>query len=222
MPDDDPPHRSADAPVALDVPPRRSALVLALSVAVLGLLAVAVSDQRVLVGETGLVEAVNAVPTGVGWPFRVVMQLGTLWVALVAVAAVAWRTWRSQGPWPTAALALSVAVAYRLDNIIKAVIERPRPSAVVDGLDVREHIGGPAFPSGHTTMACAVAAALHPVLPTRWRVVVWSLAAIVALTRMHVGVHWPLDLLGGAALGTAIAAAAWLCVGPALGRPARK
>jgi undecaprenyl-diphosphatase len=212
MTDDAAPHRTAHSRQALDAPPRRSAVVLALATAVLGLRAVGVSDQRVLVGETGLVEAVNAVPTWVGWPFRVVMQLGTLWAALVAVAALAWRTWRSHGPAPTIALALSVAVAYRLDNVIKAVIERPRPSAVVVGLDVREHIGGPAFPSGHTTMACAVAAALHPVLPTRWRVVVWSLAAVVAVTRLHVGVHWPLDLLGGVALGTAIAAASWLLV----------
>lgn len=195
---------------------------LMLSLAILGLLAAAVSDQRILFGETGLVESTSAVPTWLGWPFRIVMQLGTLWVALVAVAAVAWRTWRSHGPAPTIALALSVAVAYRLDNVIKAVIDRPRPSAVIEGLDVREHIGGPAFPSGHTTMACAVAAAVHPILPRRWQVLVWSLAAVVAVTRMHVGVHWPLDLLGGAALGTAIAAAAWLLVGPTLGRPARK
>ncbi len=217
MPDD-----LAPGPGSVDLEPRRCAVLLTLSLAALGLLALTVSDQRVLVGETGVVEAVNAVPTWLGWPFRVVMQLGTLWVALVAVAAVAWRTWRSRGPAPTIAQALSVAVAYRLDNVIKAVIDRPRPSAVIDGLDVREHIGGPAFPSGHTTMACAVAAAVHPILPPRWQVVVWSLAAVVAVTRMHVGVHWPLDLLGGAALGTAIAAAAWLIVGPTLGRPARK
>ncbi len=194
---------------------------LVVALAALGLLAAAASDQRVLGGETAVVEAFNAVPTWLGWPFRVVMQLGTLWVALVAVAGVAWRTWRSSGPTPTVAIAVSVAVAYRLDNVLKAVIDRPRPSAVIEGLDVREHIGGFAFPSGHTTMACAVAGALHPVLPHRGRVVVWSLAGVVALTRMHVGVHWPLDLLGGAALGIAIAAAAWLVASATVGPPAR-
>lgn len=183
-----------------------------MSLVVLGASTAAVWGPRYLVGEVAVVEAFNAAPTWIGWPFRIVMQAGTLWVGLVAVALTAWRT--AARSWaPTTAVALSVAVAYRLDNVLKAVVERPRPSAVVAGLDVREHIGGFGFPSGHTTMACAIAGALHPIVPTRGRPLLWALAALTALTRMHVGVHWPMDLVGGAALGMAIASAAWLIVG---------
>jgi undecaprenyl-diphosphatase len=139
------------------------------------------------------------------------MQLGTLVVALVVVAVVAWLT-RARGPAPGAAALVAVAIAFRLDNIIKDVVDRPRPPAILDGLYVRETISGFGFPSGHTTMAFALAASLHPSLPRHQRWVLWVLAAVVGVARMHVGVHWPADVVGGAALGTAIGSAAWLAV----------
>ena len=179
--------------------------------AVLLALSVAVSDQTFLTGEAAVVEALNDVPTPVGWPFRIVMQLGTLWVALVVVAAVAWCT-RRQGWRPAGAVLAAVLIAFRLDNLIKEVIDRPRPSAVLVGLHVREHIGGFGFPSGHTTMAAALAASLHPLVAPRWRWLPWALAVVVGLARMHVGVHWPADIAGGFALGTAVGTAAWLAL----------
>ena len=184
------------------------------ALAVLVVTAIAASDQRVLPGEVAVLEAANDIPTALGWPLRVVMQLGTLWAALVVVAAVAIRTLK-QGLVPAVATFVAVLLAFRLDNLLKDVIDRPRPEQLVDGVRVREEIGGFGFPSGHTTMACALAAALHPLLPPFWRRVAWAGAAIVAIARMHVGVHLPLDLVGGAALGTAIGAAAWLAVGRA-------
>jgi undecaprenyl-diphosphatase len=184
---------------------------LAASIVVLVGLAVAVSDQTYLTGEIGLLEAANAIPTWAGWPLRIVMQLGTLLVALVVVVLVAWRTW-ARGPAPSVAVLVAVVIAFRLDNVIKDVIDRPRPPGLVDGLHVRESISGFGFPSGHTTMAFALAASLHPSVPRRQRWVLWLLGTVVGAARMHVGVHWPADVAGGAALGTAIGSAAWLAV----------
>lgn len=193
---------------------------LAGAVALLVTLGLAVSDQRHLAGEVAGLEALNDLPDAAGWPLRVVMQLGTLWVALAVVAAAAWWT-RPLGPRPALAVLVAALVAFRLDNVLKDVIDRPRPPAVLGDLDVRETIGGFGFPSGHTTMAFALAAALHPTLPARWRWLPWTLAAVVGLARLHVGVHWPGDVLGGAALGTAIGSAAWLLVAaPRRDRPA--
>ena len=55
--------------------------------------------------------------------------------------------------------------------------------------------------SGHTTVAFACAAVLAPYLTRRWRVVGYALATAVALGRIVVGAHFPLDVVGGASLG---------------------
>ncbi len=62
------------------------------------------------------------------------------------------------------------------------------------------------FPSGHTLTAFAVAALLIFGLQLRgWRLAgVLALASLIGLSRLAVGAHWPLDVLGGAVLG-------WLC-----------
>ena len=190
-----------------------AAALLAVAAVALAGLAVVASDQRILWGEAGAVDAVHGLPDAAGWPLRLVMQLGTLWVAAAVVAAAAWATRTRRGWAPTLAAGIAVALAFRLDNVLKELIERPRPPAVVTDLDVREHISGFAFPSGHTTMAAALAAALHPTLPPRWRWLPWALVILVGTGRLHVGVHWPLDVLGGIALGIAIGALAWLVVG---------
>lgn len=198
------------------MPERRRLLsLLAFSVALLAGLAVAVSDQTFLLGETAVLQAFNDVPTWIGWPSRIVMQLGTLWSALPLIAGVAWLVRDRRA---TLALVLATMVALRLDNVLKEIIDRPRPPRLVEGLHVRETISGHGFPSGHATMAFALAASVHPVVPRRWRWLPWTLALVVGLARMHVGVHWPADVVGGAALGTAIGSAAWLLVTATVGR----
>lgn len=183
---------------------------LAVSLAVFGALAFAVSDQAYLTGETALIEAANGLPALIGWPLRAVMHLGTVFAALLVIAGVAWLA--ADARRATLTVALAAATAFRLDNVFKDLIDRPRPPAVVEGLDVRESISGFGFPSGHTTMAFALAATVHPVVPGRWRWLLWVLATLVGVARMHVGVHWPADVVGGAALGTAVGTAAWLAV----------
>jgi undecaprenyl-diphosphatase len=190
---------------------RYALLRLTLALAALAALAFAVSDQTFLRGEVGLLDAVNDLPTVAGWPLRAVMQLGTLAVALTVTAGAAWLT-RDLGRRPALAMLVAVLVAFRVDNVLKDVIDRPRPPAVLDDLHVREAASGFGFPSGHTTMAFALAASIHSLLPRRWRWVAWSLAAVVGVARMHVAAHWPADIAGGAALGTAVGTAAWLLV----------
>lgn len=59
------------------------------------------------------------------------------------------------------------------------------------------------FPSGHAASAVAGAITLSWVWP-HGRLVLWPLATLVALSRIYVGVHYPLDVLGGV-LGVACA-----------------
>ena len=87
------------------------------------------------------------------------------------------------------------------------------PSVVV--IDARPTTG--AFPSGHAAMAFAYALAGSRMIPgSAW--VWWPLAAVVAMSRVYLGVHWPSDVAGGALLGLACA---WFALGGRHPRPLR-
>jgi undecaprenyl-diphosphatase len=58
----------------------------------------------------------------------------------------------------------------------------------------------PAFPSGHAATSVACATVLSVLVP-RAAPGFYLLAAAIAYSRLYVGVHWPLDVVGGAALG---------------------
>lgn len=89
----------------------------------------------------------------------------------------------------------------------KALIESPRPAALVDNALMRivgEPMHNVSMPSGHTLTAFAVAAGIYFAVPraTRWRFAwLWLLALATGLSRIAVGAHWPGDVVVGAALG---------------------
>jgi undecaprenyl-diphosphatase len=96
---------------------------------------------------------------------------------------------------------------------LKPAFDRSRPFEVDASIVVID--GKPAtgaFPSGHAAMAVAFAVAGSRML-SRSKFIWWPLAAIVAVSRVYIGVHWPSDVVAGALLGLAIA---WFVLG---GRP---
>ncbi len=84
---------------------------------------------------------------------------------------------------------------------MKPLVDVARPPAV---LGDQVHVIGRiykahSFPSGHATTAFALAGLIALGLASRaWTAAVVTLATMVALSRCVVGVHWPLDILGGA------------------------
>ncbi|WCO67721.1 phosphatase PAP2 family protein [Iamia majanohamensis] len=148
-------------------------------------------------GEEPVFAATNGLPRAAGLPLVAVMPLGAS-VGALALAAIALVARRLR-------LAVALAGAWALgraaSTVLKAVVDRPRPTLLLD--DVARRQAQPfdqAFPSAHTTIAVALAVVVGGALP-RWRVPVVVLAVAVAAARMYVGVHLPLDLVGGAALG---------------------
>ena len=90
---------------------------------------------------------------------------------------------------------------------IKAIVQRPRPFSIVPEADpLFGGTLGTSFPSGHAATAFAGAVILA-VLVRRAIPFLLTLAVLVAFSRIYVGVHYPLDVLGGAAIGTTVALA---------------
>jgi membrane-associated phospholipid phosphatase len=105
---------------------------------------------------------------------------------------------------------------YLVAKLVKGLVDRGRPGAVLDGIYHREVFeeGSLGFPSGHAAVATALTFVVWRHLGPRWGVAALALAIVVMIGRMYVGAHLPLDLVGGAALGAVAASIANVAVPP--------
>ncbi len=154
--------------------------------------------------ETGLFRAVNDLPDEL-LPFVwVPMQFGTF-ATVPVLGVVALRNGRRE-------LALRLAVAgtgaYLAARLAKRFTRRSRPGVVLPEVHLRGvKADDEGFPSGHVAVSTALATTFASLLPVPRGAVAGSLAVATGLGRMYVGAHLPLDVVGGAGLGLAIASA---------------
>jgi undecaprenyl-diphosphatase len=121
---------------------------------------------------------------------------GIVWLVIGLVLAALWRR-----ALPFALVVLAVAAADGIASLIKAAVGQNRPTDAGSLLTIpHSH----SFPSGHTAVAFAAATVLTWLAP-RAAPAFFALALAIGYSRIYVGVHWPLDVVGGAVLGTATA-----------------
>ena len=111
---------------------------------------------------------------------------GVLWFALAAVV----RDRRA---------ARAVLAALLANTAVKQVVRRPRPVLGSELPPLAATVSGLSYPSAHAATSFAAAGALPlPSLP------LYAAAGAMALTRPYLGVHYPSDVVAGAALGVAL------------------
>lgn len=111
---------------------------------------------------------------------------------------------------------LTAALAVGLGELIaahglKEWVGRPRPPRVLNADAVRLLVGlgsHASFPSSHAVNTFAVMTAVALGYP-RWRCWALGYAALIAYSRVYVGVHWPSDVLFGMVLGMVLAFLVW-------------
>jgi undecaprenyl-diphosphatase len=138
--------------------------------------------------------------------FVALSRIGTYGLVWIFLAALAVWLWRKPVVLPLVVIADILAEA--LSDFGKVITDRPRPPVRYPDPAPLVHVPHtPSFPSGHAATSFACAATLARFAPRRVAVMLYVLAALIAYSRVYVGVHYPLDVLGGAVLGLVIAIA---------------
>jgi membrane-associated phospholipid phosphatase len=142
-------------------------------------------------------------------------------IAIVIVLIVGYVVARNRSILPVAAGVAAAAVAWLLAHAAKAIADRPRPYQVMADAVLRQQPAhGTSFPSSHTAVTLAVVIALVPFLARLLAAVGIGYAVLVGWSRIYLGVHYPLDILGGAGIGAATGGMILLALGLLLRRAA--
>jgi membrane-associated phospholipid phosphatase len=184
---------------------------LGLGTAVVLVTALPVRRDRVGHAEAQAFQAVNGLPDSLYGPVWVMMQLGAFGtVPAAAVAALLTHNRELAGR-----LLVGGAGTWALAKLVKQMVRRPRPAALVSGAHTRgRDAAGLGYLSGHAGVAVALGTAALPRLSPSALAVAAAAMPIVGLSRIYVGAHLPLDVAGGAGLGLAVEAAVALAWHP--------
>jgi membrane-associated phospholipid phosphatase len=151
----------------------------------------AVRNALLIAASSSIVSVMRIVNVAGDWKFLLPATL-----LLFAVFDHARRTW-----WVWIALMVAAPIA---EGLMKIAVGRSRPEGLAYG-----------FPSGHATAAAAyfgvwlyLAESLRPRGRTMVRLVAVVMMLAVGVARVILRAHWPSDVLGGLALGLALASAA--------------
>ncbi len=135
---------------------------------------------------------------------------GLVFVGIVGLALLT----KEPVAWTLVKLGFSNVWSVMVIYIVKARIHRPRPYKVLRNVKIRvslRHARGHSFPSGHVQfhfsnmcLATLVLGPLSPVLP--WILVPATVVTsiLIAISRVHVGVHYPSDVIAGFGSGMLI------------------
>ncbi|WP_246051148.1 phosphatase PAP2 family protein [Nocardioides guangzhouensis] len=157
---------------------------------------------------------VNGVARATPWlhtPARLYAGYGV--AVFAAVLLLSWWLARRDGD-PgrmTAALWAPVGalVALGVNQVLVATVAEPRPyTSMPDALVLVARSTDPSFPSDHAVMAGAVAAGVF-LVDRRLGAATVFLAVLMAVTRVYVGAHYPLDVATGLVVGAVVALASY-------------
>ncbi len=124
---------------------------------------------------------------GAGYPIAALILIP----AILKYYRFAWRVF------------ITVGGAGVVGEIFKYIVKEPRPVLLLNGHLHQRAIetGLNSFPSGHQVVATAMAMVVWMILPKLWRWLPVLWIVLVAVSRVYLGVHTPLDVIGGFAIG---------------------
>ena len=137
-------------------------------------------------------------------PFmKLYTQLGNTGMLFIVLGLVMLCFQRTRRAGASALCAMLIGLIV-VNFTIKPLVARERPWLVIENFVNLVPEGDPnSFPSGHTNAAFAFALAVCMSAPERWmKIAAVCAAAVMGLSRLYVGVHFPSDVLAGAVIGS--------------------
>jgi membrane-associated phospholipid phosphatase len=125
------------------------------------------------------------------------------YVVLTLIAGLAAHHWcGGRGLRTAVTVAGAALLAYAMVRLCWAAWDRPRPQEILGIAPANGHDWGdyPSFPSGHVVVTTAIVASTAALVP-QLRVPLWTYAAVIAVTRVSYGAHFPTDVFAGVVLG---------------------
>lgn len=143
----------------------------------------------------------NALFNALGTGLSVIGTAGIVWLAL---GVILFLREEKKDHLFFAPILVSAATSWVLiEKIIKPLIARPRPTLEMGAIILGHDLADFSFPSGHATIAWALATVLAHREP-KWKMLFFILAFLISFSRIYIGKHYPLDVIAGGVLGWGI------------------
>lgn len=182
---------------------------LAISIVVFAISAMLASQKILFSWERAWLFDIYNLPISWRWPALVITQFGSAWilVGLSIYLLIGRKLAQHRGR----LIVINGFVGYVLVELAKHIVARSRPALLISGVTQREpFVSGFGFPSGHVAVATIISLSLVRFLPKQWRWLPAIWIPLVALSRLYLGVHAPLDIIGGFALGLCVVTTEYL------------
>lgn len=199
----------APAEPAADNPPSKSRRPWYIAMLVVGLLLLGGSAALAYPGTmTGWEQRVFAAVNNIAPPAWVAGQLAkplsnAVWgmvglvLILLAVPKFRLRAWQ---------YAVAGGSGYAVAFVLEHIVGRGRPQALPYHVVLRASQSGYGFPSEHIAVVTGLGLTIWPYVAWPWRIFIIALIAAEAWSRVFLGVHAPLDVVGGFAVGMVVVA----------------
>lgn len=131
-----------------------------------------------------------------------VTMMGEEYFIIALITLIYWNISKKQG----FLISISYLFSVFLNDVLKLIFQSPRPFQVLESIQGKriETATGFSFPSGHTQGITGFATALYLSFRKKWVLSVCIIVALaVGVSRLYLGVHWPIDVIGGWVFGLA-------------------